>query len=218
MCAPQQGEPIVDVTATVVELPALPPPRREGDTSVERALQERRSIREYGPEPLTLSQVGQLLWAAQGISDEQGHRTAPSAGALYPLEVYLVAGNVERLGAGVYHYRPRSHFLNRVLSGDRRRALQPAALDQEAVGDAPAVIVLAALYERTTGKYGDRGIRYVHMEVGAAAENVYLQAVALQLGTVFIGAFYDDQVQEALQLADDKAPLALLPVGHPAGK
>ena len=208
----------MEVTTTAADSVVLPPPRHEGDTSVEEALQERRSIREYGPKPLTLGQVGQLLWAAQGISDGQGHRTAPSAGALYPLEAYLVAGNVEGLDAGVYHYRSRSHTLSRVLSGDLRQALYRAALEQRAVRDAPAIIVLTAIYERTTGKYGERGLQYVHMEVGAAAENFYLQAAALRLGTVFIGAFHDDQIQEVLQLAGDEMPLALLPVGNVNGQ
>jgi SagB-type dehydrogenase family enzyme len=193
----------------------LPNATHTSDTAVERALQQRRSIRTYQDQALTLAEVGQLLWAAQGITDPAGLRTAPSAGALYPLEFYLVAGEVDDLAAGVYRYDPPAHELVPVAAGDKRAALMEVALGQEAVQDAPAVIVIAGIYERTTGKYGERGIRYVHMEVGAAAQNVYLQAESLGLGTVFIGAFQDEQVKEVLGLDDAEEPLALLPVGRP---
>lgn len=196
---------------------ALPTPQREdpGDISVEEALASRRSHRAYEPASLTLTEVSQLLWAAQGISYQPNRRTTPSAGALYPLEVYLVAGDVEGLDRGVYHYVPQEHGLVRTLVGDKRSALRQAALDQEALHDVPAVIALAAVYDRTTAKYGQRGRQYVHMEVGAAAQNVYLQAEALDLGTVMMGAFHDDPVRDVLQLPDDQQPLALLPLGHP---
>ncbi len=191
----------------------LPEPRLTGDTSVEEALSTRRSIREYRDEPLTLSDVSQLLWAAQGITDKRGFRTAPSAGALYPLELYLVAGNVTDIPAGIYKYSPYKHNLTRIVDGDKRDALSAAALEQECVRRCSAAIVFSAVYERTTGKYGKRGIRYVHIEVGHAAENLHLQAVSLNLGTVAVGAFFDDEVKQIMNLPEDEEPLYIMPVG-----
>lgn len=193
----------------------LPEPGFEGDVSVEEALSARRSVRVYAEVPLTIDDAGQVLWAAQGVTDERGYRTAPSAGALYPLEVYLVAGSVTGLEAGVYHYQPGEHLLVRVGDGDRRAALQEAAVNQTSVADAPATIVIAAVPGRTTAKYGERGMRYVSMEAGHAAENVYLQAEAINLGTVTIGAFDDDAVREVLALPEETTPLYLMPVGRP---
>ena len=191
----------------------LPHPELDGKCSLEKALQQRRSVREYSSEALTLAEVSQLLWAAQGISSRYGYRTAPSAGALFPLELYLVAGDVDSLPAGVYRYDPHGHQLLRVADGEHRIALTAATLNQSCVRNAPAVIVLAAVYERTTGKYRDRGIRYVHMEAGHAAQNVHLEAVSLKLATVVIGAFYDEKVQKILGLSSDEAPLIIMPVG-----
>jgi len=193
---------------------ALPEPREKGDVSVEEALSTRRSVRVYADVPLALDDAGQLLWAAQGITDDRGYRTAPSAGGLYPLEVYLVAGSVTDLEAGIYHYRPGEHLLVRVGAGDRRAGLQAAAINQTPVGDAPATIVIAAVPVRTTAKYGERGMRYVYMEAGHAAENVYLQAEALDRATVVIGAFDEDEVREVLALPENTTPLYLMPVGR----
>jgi SagB-type dehydrogenase family enzyme len=192
---------------------ALPEPALDSGTSVEAALLERRSIREYRQAPLTLAQLGQLLWAAQGITASDGKRTAPSAGALYPLEVYAVIGNVDGLAPGVYRYRPDAHAIVKVLDGDSRRDLARVALNQTWVSEGAIDIVITAVYERTTGKYGERGIRYVHMEAGHASENIYLQAVALGLGMVTIGAFDDDDVKKVLSLPDNEAPLYIMPVG-----
>jgi SagB-type dehydrogenase family enzyme len=192
----------------------LPTPFYGGETSVEKALSERRSVRSYVGEPLTLAEVSQLLWAAQGITNPNGGRTAPSAGALYPLEVYLLAGEVNDLPAGIYHYKPYEHALNLVIDGNQRQELYDASLSQSAVKDAAAIIVITAIYERTTVKYGERGIQYVHMEAGSVAQNIYLQAVSLDLGTVFIGAFHEDQVKRVLQLGKDETPLAIMPVGR----
>ena len=197
------------------ELITLPQPILDSKTSIEAALQERRSIRDYTPESLSISEISQLLWAAQGITRPGGFRTAPSAGALYPLEVYLVSGQVNDLAAGVYRYLPEEHSLDLVLTGDIRKDLSAAALGQDAIRNAPAVIVIAGVFERTTVKYGNRGIQYVHMEVGSAAENVYLQAESLGLGTVFIGAFQDDQVSQLLNLDRQEQPLCIMPVGKP---
>jgi SagB-type dehydrogenase family enzyme len=192
----------------------LPPPAYESETSIEQALLERRSVREYGTEPLTLAEVSQLLWSAQGITHLHGLRTAPSAGGLYPLEIFLMAGEVTDIGAGVYRYEPEGHELQLVLEGDHRQELSRAALNQSALLEAPAVFVIAAVYERTTVKYGERGMQYMHIEVGCASENLSLQAVALDLGTVFIGAFHDDQVSDVLQLGANEHPLGLMPVGR----
>ncbi len=192
----------------------LPKPRLEGPLSVERALFERRSRRRFAREPLVLAELGQLLWAAQGITGKEERRTAPSAGALYPLEVYVVAGRVEGLRAGVYHYRPHEHTLGLVTPDDRLPALTDATWGQDWVKDAPAVLVIAGVHERTTRKYGSRGDRYVYMEVGHAAQNVYLQATAANLATVMVGAFDDRRVKAVLELPRAEHVLGLMPVGH----
>jgi len=192
----------------------LPEPRCDSDVSVEEALLKRRSVRNYTDEALTLQEVSQLLWAAQGITDPSGKRTAPSAGALYPLELYVVVGSVEDVDKGVYKYEPQQHELVRVLDGEQRKALAAAALNQQSIAQGAIDIVITAIYERTTRKYSDRGIRYVHMETGHAAQNVYLQAVAMNLGMVIIGAFYDDQVKEVLNLPENEEPLYIMPVGR----
>lgn len=192
----------------------LPEPRLDGDVSLEASIRERRSVREFSKRPLSLADAGQLLWAAQGVTSRDGGRAAPSAGALYPLELYLVAGNIESLPAGLYRYRPRGHRLQHLADGDLRDALGRAALGQAWVRRAPAVLVIAAVYERSARKYGQRARRYARIETGHAAQNVYLQAVALDLGTVIVGAFDDTEVQQVLNLPADHAPLALMPAGH----
>ena len=164
--------------------------------------------------PIDLVQLSQLLWAAQGETDESGLRAAPSAGALYPLELYLVAGAVEGLEPGVYRYEVDGHRLARVASGDRRRELARAALGQSAVSGAAAVIAVGGVYERTTGKYGTRGRRYVHMEAGHAAQNLLLQATTLGLDAVPIGAFDDPAVRKAAAMDRGTRALYLLPVGR----
>lgn len=191
----------------------LPEPKYSSKISIEGALLERRSMRDYKKGPLMLSEVSQLLWAAQGITDPKGFRTAPSAGALYPLEVYIVVGNVSDLPAGVYKYKPRGHELVRISKGDKRSELSAAALGQPWVKGGAAVIVFSAVYERTTQKYGERGIRYVHIEAGHAAQNVYLQAVSLHLGTVVIGAFDDKVVKSIMNMTPKEEPLVIMPVG-----
>ncbi len=192
----------------------LPEPAYSGNTPLEQLLQQRRSVRDYRAVALQLSELSQLLWSAQGITHPQGFRTAPSAGALYPLELYVVAADVDGLEPGVYHYHTRSHRLARTGHGDLRRRLERCAVGQTWIGDAAAVVVFAAVYERTTRKYGERGERYVHMEVGHAAQNLFLQAEALGLDTVVVGAFHDDALAELLQLPDDVQPLLLMPVGR----
>lgn len=201
----------IDKSKEIVKLPA---PRLDGNIPVETALLKRRSVRSYAAKALTLAEVSQLLWSAQGITDSRGFRTAPSAGALYPLEIYIVAGRVQDLPAGVYKYTPHKHELFKILEGDRLAQLCGAALNQSSIMQAPLVMVFCAVYERTTGKYGDRGIQYVYMEVGHASQNVCLQAVSLGLGTLTIGAFYDDQVKTVIHAMADECPLYIMPIGR----
>jgi SagB-type dehydrogenase family enzyme len=187
----------------------LPPPDQAGRITLEQALARRRSVREFTAQPLSEPELSQLLWSAQGITHPDGLRTAPSAGALYPLEFYVA------IAGGFYHYDPRGHTLELHSESDLRTALYRASLQQDCVREAPAVFVIAAVYERTERKYGrQRGPRYVHMDAGHAAENVLLQAVTLGLGAVAVAAFYDDQVQKALSLPREQQPLYLIPVGH----
>lgn len=193
---------------------ALPKPNLTGSTSLEQLLAQRRSVRDYQNTKLELAEIGQLLWAAQGITNSRGFRTAPSAGALYPLELYVVAGRVEGLAEGVYHYNPRRHQLMQTSDDDLQDALSQAALSQDSLENASAVIVFTADYKRTTNKYGNRGIRYVHIEVGHAAENLFLQSEALGLATVVVGAFNDNEVAKVLQLPAELQPLLLMPVGR----
>jgi len=202
-------EPRKEATPSPVEEMALPTPSQRSEVSLEEALTRRRSIREFRKEGLTSAEISQLLWAGQGITDPRGLRTAPSAGALYPLELYVATGE------GVHHYSPQGHRLAVLSPDDVRLGLWEAGLEQDALREAPAIIIVAAVYARTEGKYGPRAERYVHLEAGHAAQNILLQATALDLGAVPIGAFYDQKVQEALALPKDHEPLYLIPVGHP---
>jgi len=177
-------------------------------------LARRQSQRDYIAAPLTQDELAVLLWAAQGMTQRDGLRTAPSAGALYPLELYCVIGDISGINPGVYHYRPVAHALVLHQAGDRRVELADAALEQDWIAVAPLVLAFAAVFQRTTRKYGERGVRYVHIEVGHAAQNVCLMASSLGLGSVTVGAFDDAAVQAVLQLPESEAPLYLLPVGR----
>ncbi len=214
-CAPSANAvtptPPPEPESVIIELPE---PRYDSDVSIEQSLLRRRSIRSYSGESLTLQELSQLLWAAQGTTDPRGFRTAPSAGALYPLELYVVAGDVQNLSPGVYRYEPLEHGLVKTIDGDKRLELADAAVWQDFVGEGAIVIVFTAVYERTTGKYGDRGIRYVHMELGHAAQNLCLQATAMDLGVVTVGAFYDEEVVELLNIPENEHPLYVIPVGR----
>jgi SagB-type dehydrogenase family enzyme len=198
---------------TIVQLPK---PEVRDHASLSDALRQRRSVRAYSGRSLTLQQVGQLLWAAQGRNDPSGLRTAPSAGALYPLELLVAAGDVAGLDPGVYRYRPQQHALEMLHAGDRRDRLARAALGQSWVADSAAILIITAIYERTTRKYGERGKRYVHIEIGHAAQNALLQAASLGLGAAVVGAFDDAAVAGLLDLRAPEQPLYLLPVGWPA--
>lgn len=191
----------------------LPAPVYDSTTSVEKALKQRRSLRQYKDEAMTLQQVSQLLWAAQGITSPEGFRTAPSAGALYPLEIYLVSSNVRDLPEGVYHYLPAENALLLTVEGDKRSALTAAALQQNSIKRAPVNIVMTAVYARTTKKYGKRGKLYAHIEIGHAAQNVCLQAASLGLGTVTIGAVDDAAFRAILALPKEETSLYIMPVG-----
>ncbi|WP_152041125.1 SagB/ThcOx family dehydrogenase [Salinigranum salinum] len=200
-----------------VDTVALPAPSRDGDVPVETSIANRRSRREYGTEPLSRGDLGQLLWAAQGVTRRgSGYRAAPSAGALYPLKLYVVVGTpgVEELEPGIYRYRPRRHELAMGEAGDVQQELRRASLDQEFVAEAAVDLVVCAVDARTTAKYGQRGRqRYVPMEAGHVGQNVCLQAESLGLATVTVGAFNDDRVRKAVGAPADQRPLYVVPVG-----
>ena len=190
----------------------LPQPRVTGSLSLEETLAARQSIRTFQADPLSLEQVSQLLWAAQGVTHDGRRRTAPSAGATYPLEVILTVRNVEGLKPGVYRYRPFDHALETIGALDVGRSLSRACLNQRFIESAAVNVVLVADYGRTVRRYGERGRRYVHMEAGHVGQNLYLQAEALGLGTVAVGAFEDDDVRRILGIREDV--LYLFPVGR----
>ncbi len=195
----------------------LSPPSQQGGMSVEESIARRRSVRRFKRESLSLSQLSQVLWSAQGITSAQGLRAAPSAGATYPLEVYVFVGRdaVEGLEEGIYHYNVENHSLHRHKEGDLRQQLSFAALDQEFIVQAPVDIVICALYERTAWRYGRRTERYVHMEAGHVGENIHLQAVALGLAVVMVGAFSDEDVSRVMNLEKEVKPLYIIPLGKP---
>lgn len=194
----------------------LPDPVLKGAMSLEEAIAKRRSERSYKGDPMTLAHVSQLLWSAQGITlTTRGFRAVPSAGATFPLEIYIVSGRVNRLRPGLYKYIPARHSIIKVNDGDYRDRLAEAALSQHMIKNAPVSFVIAADYERTARRYGDRAPRYVHMEVGHAAQNLNLQAISLGFGAVMIGAFQDENVKKVLELPQNEQPLYIIPVGRP---
>jgi len=186
----------------------LPEPASDGGMSVEAALAKRESVRHFTSVPLTLSLLSQILWAAQGITRDWGGRTAPSAGALYPLELYLA------LLDGFFHYIPRNHQLMHISESNFIEDLAAVALGQQCIRESSAVVVIAAVYKRIEQKYGRRGERYVKVEAGHAAQNILLQAVSQGIGAVPVGAFYDEDVRKVLSLPSDHEPLYLIPLGH----
>jgi len=202
----------------MTQLVKLPPPKLNGTMSVEEAIYKRRSIRAYQSETLFLSQLSQLLWAAQGTTGKGKQRAVPSAGATYPFEIYIATGDetVEKLRAGIYHYDTGNHALLLHLEGDIRIKLIEAALNQEFIASCPANIILCAIFSRTTDRYGKRGERYVHMEAGHVGQNISLEAISLGLATVMIGAFQDDSVSKILHLEKQIQPLYIIPIGKSA--
>lgn len=189
---------------------ALPAVSRSA-VPLDEVIGRRRSVRTFSTEPLSLEQIGQLCWAAQGITEPaSGYRAAPSAGALYPLQLYVV------LPQGVFQYEPRGHRMRRVDPVDRRAALSSAALDQDAVHRAGLDLVITGSAERTRAKYHDRAERYLNLEAGHAAQNVLLEATALGLASVPIGAFDDSAVRRTIGVPAGETPLYIVAVGRPA--
>ncbi len=193
---------------TMSTIITLARPNQDGFMSLERAMSSRRSHRDFSPQALSLEQIGQLAWAAQGQESGGRYRTAPSAGATYPLELFVVTGD------GLFRYLPADHALEKLAEEDPRAMLAAAAWKQEFVEAAPLTLVFAAEYSRTTLRYGQRGIRYVHMEAGHAAQNVHLQAEALGLGSVAVGAFDDASVGDVLSLPESLEPVYMVTVGY----
>ncbi|MDO9539157.1 MAG: SagB/ThcOx family dehydrogenase [Methanocalculus sp.] len=191
----------------------LPAPDEKGTLTVIEALRYRRSIRSFADTPLTQSDLSNLLWSIQGITDPQGFRTTPSAGALYPLLVTVAIADVEGIPPGAYRYNPQRHDIQKIRDGDLRPDLCSAALDQQSVGEAPVTIIISGVYEITRTRYGDRAERYILMEAGHASQNCYLIATSGGLGTVAIGAFDEAAIQEIMGLSKDEIPLYLMPVG-----
>jgi len=198
------------------DLVKLPLPSHQGRMSVEETLQKRRTVRQFAVRSLDLAQVSQLLWAADGVSDPRGLRTAPSAGATYPLEIYLVVGErgVTGLSPGLYRYHPGAHALELTQPGELRAPVARASLHQSWMAGAPIMVVLAAEFRRCTARYGERGVMYTHLEAGAASQNLFLQAEAQGLAAGIVGAFEDRGLSRALHLPRDHAPLLIMPVGY----
>ena len=197
----------------------LPQPKLEGSISVEQAIHQRRTIRNYRSRRLELEQLSQLLWAAQGITGRRRFkRAAPSAGALYPMDIYAVVGqdSVDQMEAGVYHYEPRGHILTPLSKEDLRDHVARAAISQMWMADAPINLVITAEYSRATGKYGKRGIRYALIEAGHIGQNLFLQAEALGLKAGIVGAFRDNKVIEIMNLPRMHEPLLIMPIGYAA--
>jgi len=211
----------------IMSLIYLPPPQKLSTMTVEEAILLRRSIREFKEDPIRLEHLSMILWAAYGITDpNRGFRASPSAGATYPLELYIVVGeggvyisNNTYLDPGIYKYNPYVHGLTNIKKGDFRKELMKASLYQKWVEDAPISIVICAVYDRTTRYYGERGrTRYVPIDVGHLGQNIYLMATALGYGTVAIGAFKDSEVSKVIDAKTDETPLYIMPIGVPKSR
>lgn len=192
----------------------LPEPNTAGKSHIEELLEKRRSVRRYAEKGLSETVISRFLWAAQGISSDEGLRTSPSAGALYPLEIHAIVGEGNGLEPGIYRYIAEEHTLTQEVPGDLRNKLSEAALSQPMVRKAAVSLVISAVYPRMTGKYGKRGIRYANMEAGHAAQNVYLLGVELGIGTCAVGAFDDEEVKKILKMPANEEPLYILPLGY----
>jgi len=199
--------PVVFLEEEMKEI-KLPEPDLKGEMSLEETIATRRSVRSYTDKELTIDQISNLLWSAQGITGERGRRAAPSAGARYPLEIYLMKKD------GLFHYNPEGHKLVLKKPGDLRPGLLEGALRQRFVAQAPVSFIICAVYERVTKRYKRRGIRYTDIEVGHAAQNIHLEAVALGLSSVPVGAFRDEAVIKLLGLPRGEEPVYIIPVGY----
>ncbi len=211
---PARGE---DEKMASIKAVKLPKPQLSGNLSVEEAIAARRTVRSFSEKPLTLMQLSQILWSGQGITETRfNHRSAPSAGALYPALIYIVVrpGMVEKLDAGIYRYSPEGHYLQMTAEGDFTDKLRKVGYSQSFYAKAPVCFVLTGEYKKTTWKYGKRGMRYVHMEMGHIAQNMMLQVQTLKLAIGVAGAFRDERVSELLNLKEEETPFYLLPVGH----
>lgn len=195
------------------EMIKLPPPKLAGDASLEEAISTRRSVRSFTADPLTLEELSQLLWAGQGITSDDGLRAAPSAGALYPVELRIVVKNVTDLKPGLYSYQPQGHLLTSALIYDLEDIPDEDTYRQDWIVEAPVVIFVTAEPEVTASKYGSRANRYIYLEAGHIAQNILLQAVALGLGGTPVGAFEDKRIAD--YIVTDRKPLYILPIGHP---
>ena len=193
---------------------SLPKPDVNHGMPLNLTLKSRRSHRRFSKKSISLSELSQILWSAQGITNFFGFRTAPSAGAIHPLEIYVVVSNVDQLSAGIYHYKPGSHELVLIAKGDHRKQLSQSANRQSSIKKAAATFIITGDIKRTERKYGQRAKRYVHIEAGSAVQNIYLQTVSLNLGTVFVGTFKDNEVTQVMKLPQDHKPLGLMPIGR----
>ena len=193
---------------------SLPKPDVSRGMPLNLTLKSRRSHRRYSKKAISLNELSQLLWSGQGVTNFFGFRTAPSAGALHPLEIYVVVSNVDQLSPGIYHYKPRSHELVLIVKGDHQKQLAQSANQQSSIKKSAATFIITGDISRVERKYKQRAKRYLHIEAGTAVQNIYLQAVSLKLGTVFIGTFKDNEVTQLMQLPADHKPLGLMPIGH----
>ena len=195
----------------------LPKPDVTGQVPLEKAIKNRRTIRSFASRSIPLKSFSQILWAGQGIIEQGGfRRSVPSGGALYPLDLYALVGEkgIEEIESGVYHYEPRTHEITVVKEGDLRRELARAALGQMWLAEAPFSLIVTAEYQRSSSKYGERGVRYSMIEAGHAGQNIFLQAEALGLGVGIVGAFHDREVLWVAKLRQGHEPLLLMPVGY----
>lgn len=229
ICFAQKKENSQSIQIQNTNFIKLPAPCDDGKVSLEKALNKRRSIREYSEDSLSISEISQILWAAQGITEKiedtpswwrgkqwkwmGGFRTAPSAGALYPIELYIAVGKVKGLSQGLYKYHPKQHSILKVLEGDKRVDISNAALKQRCIRNGSVNIIICGIYKRTAIKYDKRAEQYVQIECGAVCQNIYLQSYALNLGTVFVGAFKDDSLKSTLNIPEDEYPLGIMPIG-----
>jgi SagB-type dehydrogenase family enzyme len=209
-------DPIEAEEADTVSTVDLPTPSYSGEKSLEEVIYSRKSVRDFSTEPLTIKEISQLLWAAGGktVDGVSGAtRSFPSAGGIYPLEIYLFTGEIDSIPAGVYRYIWEQHRIDRIISGDKRQELMQESRGQYSALSAPAIFVITAHYEKTISRYGERGEeRYVPIDMGACGQTIYLQAEALGLGTVILGSFTDEAVKKVLGV-DDETPLCIMPVG-----
>ncbi len=207
---------VIPSSSLAAEAIKLPPPATKGGMPLTETLLIRRTVRHFATRPMDLAQLSQLLWEADGASDPQGHRTSPSAGATYPLDLYLVVGErgVTNLPAGVYHYDVRAHALTPLAQGDFQAPVARACLHQAWMTEAPVLVVITGEYRRCTARYGQRGIRYTHMEAGNVSQNLFLAAESLGLGAGIVGAFEDQALTQALKLPPAHEPLLVMPVGY----